>query len=187
MTSSVLFAEELPKELAKAEATFSTQKLKLHEQMASHLKSLQDKYTKAGDLESAIKARDMVEKHTAAIAELKPTQKAPNSKVTADNITLFSGNGGSLSKPKPKFKVTESDMPGTYSWFSKGELKSTVYIVKAGGTIRSVSKNSSNTGKWSIVDGVVYLQMKGNPKNTLIPISKGKFDVEDDPREFHRR
>ena len=93
LSATLAFAEELPSEIVNAEKALVIKKTELHKKMAQYAQSIQTKYTKKGDLETALLIQEVVEKHQKEIETLKKVSKPKSSptEVTNDYEKLIIG------------------------------------------------------------------------------------------------
>ena len=87
LSATLAFAKELPSEIVNAEKALVIKKTELHKKMAQYAQSIQTKYTKKGDLETALLIQEVVEKHQKEIETLKKVSKpksSPPKEVTDD-------------------------------------------------------------------------------------------------------
>ena len=93
LSATLAFAKELPSEIVNAEKALVIKKTELHKKMAQYAQSIQTKYTKKGDLETALLIQEVVEKHQKEIETLKKVSnpKSSPTEVTNDYEKLIIG------------------------------------------------------------------------------------------------
>ena len=94
LSATLAFAKELPSQIVNAERALVIKKTELHQKMAQYAQSIQTKYTKKGDLETALLIQEVVEKHQKEIEALKKTsgkRSSPSKEIENDYEKLIIG------------------------------------------------------------------------------------------------